>query len=73
MSTLKSRRLPLLLGLAAPYLLGVRNGSPFDPTDCTRCEWNHAAFSDDFPKTGHCYMFLDAPQRKCGQRKERAS
>ncbi len=67
----KRKRLPVVSIMFALALGAERRA--FDPTDCRRCQWNHEAFSDDFPKTGHCYMFADAPQRQCGQRKERAA
>lgn len=74
----RTKRLVSVLIGKIPVLVNVsassnRERKPFDPVDCTRCEWNHSAFSDDFPKTGHCYLFVDAPQCKCGHRKERAS
>lgn len=34
---------------------------PFNPDDCVTCEHRHE------PQGGHCYMFKEPPQRKCGQ------
>ena len=44
-----------------------QNRSAFEPADCQSCEHNHANFSDDFDKSGHCYMFRDRPTGRCGQ------
>jgi len=61
--------LPLLAGL-----MGVgKSGGGFRPLDCEQCKWNHGAFGDDFPKSGHCYLFAEAPRERCGQRQPRGS
>lgn len=61
-----ARRMAVLLN---PALVGALKSRPFDSSDCKECEYNHANFSDDFDKSGHCYLFRDAPEVRCGKRR----
>lgn len=55
-------------------LMGVeQKRSGFRPLDCEGCKWNHAAFGDEFPKSGHCYLFAEAPKVKCVKREQRSA
>ena len=68
----RTKRLVSVLIGKMPVLVNVsassnRERKPFDPIDCNSCSYNHAHFGDEFEKSGHCYMFVDAPPNRCPQ------
>ncbi len=40
----------------------------FKLSDCADCQYHHKYFSDAFEKSGHCYMFREAPTNRCPQK-----
>ncbi len=66
----RTKRLVSVLIGKIPVLVNVSETpkrKPFDPIDCDSCRYNHAHFGDEFEKSGHCYMFVDAPPNRCPQ------
>lgn len=45
-----------------------RKQEVFKLSDCADCQYHHKYFADAFEKSGHCYLFIDAPTNRCSQK-----